>query len=158
MSPTPLSDYFKLSPFSPVQLPCPPSPLPHPQTSQPHGGSLSFLSLHVLHSQRALHFCLGFSSPKCISWDFPGGPVVKNLPCNAGDAGLLPGQRTKIPHAAGQLSPHATTTELPRLNWSPRRKLQSPRALEPECHTYRAHTPWSPRTPQLEKRKSACGN
>ena len=23
--------------------------------------------------------------------DFPGGPVVKNLPCNAGDAGLIPG-------------------------------------------------------------------
>ena len=22
---------------------------------------------------------------------FPGGPVVKNLPCNAGDAGLIPG-------------------------------------------------------------------
>ena len=23
--------------------------------------------------------------------DFSGGPVVKNLPCNAGDAGLIPG-------------------------------------------------------------------
>ena len=22
---------------------------------------------------------------------FPGGPVVKNLPCNAGDIGLIPG-------------------------------------------------------------------
>ena len=38
-------------------------------------------------------------------WDFPGGPVVKNPPYNAGDAGLIPGQGTKIPHAAGQLSP-----------------------------------------------------
>ena len=28
--------------------------------------------------------------------DFPGGPVVKNLPCNAGDAGLIPGWGTKI--------------------------------------------------------------
>ena len=46
--------------------------------------------------------------------DFPGGPVVKNPSCNAGDASLIPGQRTKIPHAAGQLSPHATTTELMR--------------------------------------------
>ena len=26
--------------------------------------------------------------------------------------GLIPSQRTKIPHAAGQLNPHATTTEL----------------------------------------------
>ena len=31
--------------------------------------------------------------------DFPGGPVVKNLPSNAGDEGLIPGQGTKILHA-----------------------------------------------------------
>ena len=48
--------------------------------------------------------------------DFPGGPVVKHLPYNAGDAGSIPGQGTRIPHAAGQLSPRATTTELVRLN------------------------------------------
>ena len=36
--------------------------------------------------------------------DFPGGPVVKNLPSNAGDARSIPGCRTKIPHATGQLS------------------------------------------------------
>ena len=24
-------------------------------------------------------------------WDFPGGTVVKNLPANAGDMGLIPG-------------------------------------------------------------------
>ena len=29
--------------------------------------------------------------------DFPGGPVVSNLPCNEGDTGSIPGQRTKIP-------------------------------------------------------------
>ena len=43
---------------------------------------------------------------------FPGGPDVKNLPCNARDMGLIPGQRTKISHASGQLSPLAATTEL----------------------------------------------
>ena len=48
--------------------------------------------------------------------DFPGGPVVKNPPYNAGNVGLTPGQGTKIPHAAGQLSPCTTTTELARLN------------------------------------------
>ena len=32
--------------------------------------------------------------------DFPGGPVVKNLPSNAGDVGSILGQRTRIPHAA----------------------------------------------------------
>ena len=31
--------------------------------------------------------------------DFPGGPVVENLPSNAGDAGLIPGRGTKISHA-----------------------------------------------------------
>ena len=50
------------------------------------------------------------------SWDLPGGPVVKNLPSNAGDEGSIPGQGTKIPDATRQLSPcasvkilHATT-------------------------------------------------
>ena len=46
-----------------------------------------------------------------ISQDFPGGPVVKNLPCNARDSGSTPGQGTKIPHAMQQLSPSSTTTE-----------------------------------------------
>ena len=45
------------------------------------------------------------------SQDFPGGPAVKNSLCNTGDMGLIPGQRTKIPHAVGQLSPYATTIE-----------------------------------------------
>ena len=40
--------------------------------------------------------------------DFPGHPVGKTLPSNAGS---IPGQGTKIPHATGQLSPHATATE-----------------------------------------------
>ena len=48
--------------------------------------------------------------------DFPGGPVVKNPPCNAGDVGSIPGQGTKILHAVGQLSPHARTTEFACLN------------------------------------------
>ena len=43
------------------------------------------------------------------SWDFPGGPVVKNPPSKAGDAGLIPVQGTKIPHATGQLSPCIAT-------------------------------------------------
>ena len=43
-----------------------------------------------------------------LSWDFPGGPVVKNLPCNAGDSGSILGRGTKILHASGQLGPHAS--------------------------------------------------
>ena len=40
-----------------------------------------------------------------------GGPVVKNLSSNAGDASSIPGWGTKILHATGQLTPPATTTE-----------------------------------------------
>ena len=29
--------------------------------------------------------------------DIPGGPVIKNLPVNAGDTGSIPGLETKIP-------------------------------------------------------------
>ena len=46
-------------------------------------------------------------------WDFPGYPLVKNLHSNAADAGSIPGWGTKIPHAAGQLSPCATAREKP---------------------------------------------
>ena len=41
---------------------------------------------------------------------FPGGAVVKNPPANAGHTGSSPWSG-KIPHAAEQLSPCATTTE-----------------------------------------------
>ena len=32
--------------------------------------------------------------------NFPGSPVVKTLPSNAGDAGSISGQGAKIPHAS----------------------------------------------------------
>ena len=34
------------------------------------------------------------------SRDFPGGPVVKTSPSNAGGAGSIPGRGAKIPHAS----------------------------------------------------------
>ena len=37
--------------------------------------------------------------------------MVKNLPSSAGDAGSMPGQGTKIPHATEQLSLCAASTE-----------------------------------------------
>ena len=48
---------------------------------------------------------------KHILGDFLGGPVVKNLPSNAGDMGLIPSLGTKIPPAMGQPSLCATTRE-----------------------------------------------
>ena len=50
-------------------------------------------------------------NPKTQNRDFPGRPVVKNLPSKAGDAGSIPGLGTKIPHAAGQLNPCSATRE-----------------------------------------------
>ena len=41
--------------------------------------------------------------------DFPGGPVIKNLSSNARVTGSIPGWRTKITHAVGQLSSHICT-------------------------------------------------
>ena len=46
---------------------------------------------------------------KRVSAGLPSGPVVKNLPSNAGDVGSNPGQGARIPNALGQLSPPATT-------------------------------------------------
>ena len=37
--------------------------------------------------------------------------MVENPPCNAEDADSIPGQGTKIPHVAGQLSLHMATRE-----------------------------------------------
>ena len=33
-------------------------------------------------------------------WGFPGSPVVRNVPSNAGDVGSIPGGGTKIPDAS----------------------------------------------------------
>ena len=54
------------------------------------------------------HFFFKDVHQKKQSWDFPDNPVFKSLPSNAGDTGSIPDQGTKIPHVAGQLSPHAT--------------------------------------------------
>ena len=65
-------------------------------------------------------------------WDFPGAPVVKNSPCNAGDIGLIPSWGSKIPHATERLRPRAATTEA-RALWSP-----GDTTREPGSH-YRVH-------------------
>ena len=44
-------------------------------------------------------------------WDYPGGPGVKNPPCNAGLEVCIPGQGTKIPCPGERLSSHTATRE-----------------------------------------------
>ena len=53
--------------------------------------------------------CVNSEGFKQKSRDFPGGPVIKNLPSNVGDTGFIPSQRTKVPHDAGELSQVFTT-------------------------------------------------
>ena len=74
------------------------------------------------------HLC--FSHQSRLACYFPGGPVVKNPPFNAGDVGSTSAGGTKTPHAMGQLthapsylihvpqlqSPHATGRE--KLHWA----------------------------------------
>ena len=61
--------------------------------------------------------------------DFLGCPMAKNLPCNSGDIGPIPGWRIKISHAVGQQSPHG---QLP----SPRATAKElvPCSEESACH------------------------
>ena len=80
------------------------------------------------------------------AWDFPGGPVVKNPPSNAGDTGLIPDRGTKIPHAAGQLILCATSTEPEHLNY----RARTPQTTEP---TFSGAC-----VLQLEERKAARHN
>ena len=49
-----------------------------------------------------------------MSWDFPGGLVVKNSPVSAGDMGSISDPGTKIPHPQGHPSLQATIREHPR--------------------------------------------
>ena len=72
---------------------------------------------------------------KCLPWDFPGVPVVKNPPFNAGDTGSIPGRGTKTPHTVGRLNPCTTTREA-----STARPLRSS-AVEPTLHNRRCPHP-----------------
>ena len=49
--------------------------------------------------------------------DFPAVPVIKNPPSNSGEAGLIPGLGSKIPHDMEQLSPSATNTKTAHCIW-----------------------------------------
>ena len=74
--------------------------------------------------------------------DFPGGPVVKNLPCNAGDAGSVPGWGNKIPCTKELLSPRAATTEA----HEPRRP----------CAITRESSSWNEKSCMLQLRPDAA--
>ena len=46
----------------------------------------------LLYCTAVLFKVLSCKVKNVLSWDFPGGAVVKNLPANAGDTGSIPGR------------------------------------------------------------------
>ena len=84
-------------------------------------------------------FIIQFSSMFKIlhnPWGFPGGSVVKNLPANAGDTGLIPGPgRSHVPWS--------NQAQVPQL-LSLCSRAQEPRLLSPRVTTTEAHMPYSP--------------
>ena len=120
------------------------------------------MQLEVIHSIKililifpslSLLWCRQIVAFKNRMRDFPGGPVVKNLPANAGDTGLSPGPgRSHMPqsnqarapqllslcsraHEPQLLSPWATTTEPTSHNyWARMPQLLKPVHLEPVLH------------------------
>ena len=77
------------------------------KTPKEENRSLIILPLWVFTPNKSKNLC---------KWDFHGGPMLKSLPSSAGNVGSTPGRGTRIPHAAGQLSPHTATTEPALLN------------------------------------------
>ena len=59
--------------------------------------------------------------------DFPGSPVDKNLPCNAGDTGSIPGQGAKILRAAASGACAAQLESPSAAVEDPMRSSQDPR-------------------------------
>ena len=68
--------------------------------------------------------------------DFPGGPVIKNPPCNVGYVDLISDQGTKIPQATEQLSPNHNYCV--QHSGALASQLESPRpsTKEPTRHSY----------------------
>ena len=73
--------------------------------------SVAHILLHLRFQELFTQAPLFNSQPKKMVQDFPGGPVVENSSCDAGDTGSISGGKTNIVHATGQLSPGAITTE-----------------------------------------------
>jgi len=72
--------------------------------------------------------------------DFPGDPVVKNPPSNAGDVGSIPSHEIKILHAVGQQSPSTAVktqhSQIQSINHSINlKKKKNPNnwGLQPSC-------------------------
>ena len=84
--------------------------------------------------------CLQKTHKHLLFWetgtDFPGGPVVKNPLCSAGDVSSIPGWGPKNPHAVELLSPRTRTTESVCYNEDP---MQSNEWMNEWIQKHRPH-------------------
>ena len=64
------------------------------------GHTAKWISYIYIHFFSFWIFNLFLMDKTVMIQDFPGGPVVKTLPSNAGGAGSIPGWGAKIPHAS----------------------------------------------------------
>ena len=62
--------------------------------------------LESMYQKTKVYFTFKQSILKTLSWDFPGGPVVKNTPAKAGNMSSISSPGTKISQTTGQLSLH----------------------------------------------------
>ena len=94
--------------------------------SRRHSGQRQFISIlrsnTTTRGKDSLTHCARAALPSSVcqtlsanheAWDFPGDPVLKNPPSNAGDAGAISGGGTKFPHSTGQLESPRVTTRSP---------------------------------------------
>ena len=65
----------------------------------------------IFHTMDLTCGCEAVCISKMKAGDFLGSPVVKNPPCNAGDASSIPDWGTQIPCATRQLSLDSTTRQ-----------------------------------------------
>ena len=125
----------------------------NPEPFPPHGNCGGSSTFPVLSCQvwRSFVTQLGVSNYKnSRDQDVPGGPVVKKPPYNTGDASLIPGWGTKIPHSVEQLSPCVATTE-PVFH----ERVRAPQRKGP-CDTAELHVPQlRPDAPERQTNKQS---
>ena len=90
-------------------------------------------------------------SQECQYWNIPGGPVVKNLLSNAGDAGSIPGWGTKIQRALGKLSPAREAHVLQLLTYA--EQQEKPEHEKPLCCNLEKPLYTAVKTQSKEKKK-----
>ena len=83
--------------------------------------------------------------------------MVKSPPSSAGDAGSIPGGGTRVPHATGQLSQRAATTE-PACSRAHAPQIESQRATTTEPMLPGACVPQLERSPCTAMIGPMCHN